>query len=597
MNTICRYSIRPERMIFYVHTSQEDIDGFYEGIIPEIILKYKGEFGTYGKPGLYIINNGSIDLKVIGIEYRPDDPRIEYPTDLEQIRTPIAFFRYETLIEDFANELREDVVMNHIQYLCDNDSSYRRYVEGTVKVKKNPDIIQIFPSGGHCRVMIAADYTPNELPESTNDEEAKLYKYFYFHDATTGGYNWNYIWPRISGYCLYGIQDYSLVYFDIKDFKAINIVFGHIVANELLIKITKTMGNLDWVYCSARCDNDNFAMMIKDMNKEETQAKLEAFFDSVSYIGENNNYKVCYRCGVVPMRSTIELGNIVADAGKQAKAFGTKPFKTEIVFFTDEMREKQDKSVRLRTYFDTAIEKDEFLVYLQPKFDIKTETIKGAEALIRWKYKCRSMLCPGVFIPMFEEGGLISKLDDIVLNKVCIKLKEWESQGKKLYPISVNVSRKSMGIVNLVDHLTSIVDSYGVDHSLIDFELTESAAYENQKEMINVISEFKNRGFRTSMDDFGTGYSSLSLLPIMHFDTLKIDKSFVDRIGSSDEFSKSDAVVKHIIALAKDLNLICLAEGAETKEQVNLLREYGCEVVQGYYYSRPLPVEDYEKYL
>ena len=178
-----------------------------------------------------------------------------------------------------------------------------------------------------------------------------------------------------------------------------------------------------------------------------------------------------------------------------------------------------------------------------------------------------------------------------------MKLKEWEKQGKPLYPISVNISRKSVGVPGLVEHLTEIVDSFGVDHSLIDFELTESAANDNQDNMIKVIARLNDQGFKISMDDFGTGYSSLSLLPIMHFDTLKIDKSFVDGIGKSAGCEKSCAVVKQIVALAKDLNLICLAEGAEKKEQVDLLRDFGCEVVQGYYYSKPLPVEEYEKLL
>ena len=136
-----------------------------------------------------------------------------------------------------------------------------------------------------------------------------------------------------------------------------------------------------------------------------------------------------------------------------------------------------------------------------------------------------------------------------------------------------------------------------MDHSLIDFELTESAMYDNQDTMIKIIEKLKHQGFKLSMDDFGTGYSSLSLLPIMPFDTLKIDKSFVDRIGKSNEYTKSCAVVKQIIALAKDLNMRCLAEGAENKEQVDLLRDFGCEIVQGYYYSKPLPVEEYEKLL
>ena len=335
-------------------------------------------------------------------------------------------------------------------------------------------------------------------------------------------------------------------------------------------------------------------MMIKDMPEEETREKLLKFFDEISVLEEDKNYRIYYRCGVVPMRNTLLLGDRVADAGKQVQRLGNKLYETEVLFYTDSMHDTLDWSTKTRYYLDTAIKQDEFLVYLQPKYDINKEKLHGAEALIRWKYHGRELLSPARFIPIFETGGLISKLDDIVLKKVCENLKRLRGQGKPLYPISVNLSRKSMGDPDLVEHLTGIVDEYGVEHELIDFELTESAAYDNQDYMISVLKALKDKGFRISIDDFGTGYSSLSLLTEMPIDTIKIDKSFVDRIEHSES---SQAVIKHIIAMIKDLRFTCLAEGAETKEQVDLLREFGCEIVQGYYYSKPLTVEDYEKKL
>lgn len=591
MKVISRYTIRPARRVFYINATQDDIEKFYKGGLPEQIACYQGTFGTYGTPALFRIKKEDGYHKVIGIEFRPDDDRIAYPEELESILLSPTFFRLEEFIEELVND---DIVMQHVETLCQNDTYQHPFMDGKVITKREPEIVQIYISHVQSCVMIDAKYTPDEV--NVEDEEARFKKLYYL-DTTTGGGNWNYMWPRMSGYLSYGIQDFAFAYFDIKDFKTVNIVYGHLTANRLLADIDQKMNELDWVYFCGRCDNDNYAMMIKDMSQEETKEKLEAFFESVSHIDVDDNYKVYYRCGVVPMRTTIEMGNIVADAGKQAKAYGTKPYKTEIIFFTEKMYDEQTISTRLRAYLDTAIERDEFMIYLQPKYDISNNKIKGAEALIRWKYKGREMLSPGRFVPMFEEGGLIGKLDDIVLKKVCESLKAWEEQGKALYPISVNVSRKSVGIPGLVEHLTDIVDSYGVAHSLIDFELTESAAYDNQEDMIHVIASMKEKGFRTSMDDFGTGYSSLSLLPLMPFDTLKIDKSFVDRLGTTDKCEKSCSVVKHIISLAKDLNLVCLAEGAEEKEQVDMLREFGCEVVQGYYFSKPLPVSEYEKLL
>ena len=164
-----------------------------------------------------------------------------------------------------------------------------------------------------------------------------------------------------------------------------------------------------------------------------------------------------------------------------------------------------------------------------------------------------------------------------------------------MYPISVNLSRNRMYDKNIVDHLKEIVDSYNVSHELIDFELTESATYDDKDQMIMVLNELRDRGFLISMDDFGTGYSSFSLLTEMPLNTLKIDKSFVDKIGTKLESHKDITVIRHIISLAKELNFVCLAEGAEEKAQVDKLRTLGCDVIQGYYYSKPIPMEEYEE--
>jgi EAL domain-containing protein (putative c-di-GMP-specific phosphodiesterase class I) len=252
----------------------------------------------------------------------------------------------------------------------------------------------------------------------------------------------------------------------------------------------------------------------------------------------------------------------------------------------------------IKAYVETAIEQDEFVVYLQPKFDIKTEKIKGAEALIRWNYKNRELLSPYSFIPYFEKDGTIDKVDDLVLKKICKTMERWKKEGKPLYPVSVNLSRSRMYDGNLIDKLAGIVDSYGVDHHLIDFELTESATYDNMERMLYVLRELRERGFKISMDDFGTGYSSLSLLTQMPIDTLKIDKSFVDKIAGDAERDEDIILLRHIITLAKELRFVCLAEGAESRNQIDRLRDLGCEIIQGYYYSKPIPLGEYEeKYL
>ena len=252
----------------------------------------------------------------------------------------------------------------------------------------------------------------------------------------------------------------------------------------------------------------------------------------------------------------------------------------------------------IKAYLDTEIVNDEFVVYLQPKVDINTEKIKGAEALVRWNYKKSEMLPPYKFVPFFEKDLSIGKIDDIVLSKVCEALAKWKKMGKKLYPVSVNLSRKVLYEKNIINHLDSIIDSYGISHDLIDFELTESATYDDPVQMLEILNNIRSKGYKISMDDFGTGYSSLSMLTRMPIDTLKIDKSFVDNLGTASEKENDIIVIKHIISLAKELNFTCLAEGAEKMCQVEKLRCLGCDIIQGYYYSKPISIKEFEeKYL
>ena len=385
---------------------------------------------------------------------------------------------------------------------------------------------------------------------------------------------------------------------DINGLKKINEAYGHIAANKVLSNIVKAMDEADFIYASGRCHNDNFAMLLKDMPEEELIKKLQAFFEKLSHLEEDPYYKIYYKCGLVPMQRAMLSGNRVADAAKMAQALCTNKQGTEIVIYTDKMHDDLSWGNYIKAYVETAIEEDEFVVYLQPKFDIKSEKIKGAEALIRWNYKNKEFLPPYRFIPFFEKDGSIAQIDDIVLKKVCAALARWKKEGKSLYPISVNLSRSRLYDENLIEDLVGIVDSYGVDHNLIDFELTESATYDNMEHMLNVLEELRARGFKISMDDFGTGYSSLSLLTKMPIDTLKIDKSFVDTITGSGQRQEDMIVLRHIVSLAKELGFVCLAEGAESKSQVDSLRQLGCEVIQGYYYSKPIPIADYEeKYL
>ena len=587
---------KPKRTLYYMDASKEDILSFYKGVVPPMIEKYADIFGTYDYPGIFYVSH--LQKEVIGIEFRSGDSRVDYPTELRSIELDEAFFYSIEIDDDTKPDL--SFVMDLFKDIAKENDAHRPYSD--LSIKEEPEVIAVFHGYRKFRILHEWKIYNDRAIDVINDDHDKfrkeeLYR-LAFTDPITGNYNWSHIEAFLEVPGDRDINDYAFAHFDIKQFRVINEAYGHIAANKVLNNIVKAMNEADFVYASARCHNDNFAMILKDMPDQELEQKLRELFEKGSVLEEDPHYKVYYKCGVVPMRRAMLSGNRVADAAKMAQALCTNKKGTEIVFYTDKMHDDLSWGNYIKAYVETAIEQDEFLVYLQPKFDINTEKIKGAEALIRWNYKNREMLAPYRFIPYFEKDGTIDKIDDLVLKKVCEVMDSWKKEGKPLYPVSVNLSRSRMYDENLIDKLTGIVDSYGVDHHLIDFELTESATYDNMERMLYVLRELRDRGFKISMDDFGTGYSSLSLLTQMPIDTLKIDKSFVDTIAGDDERNEDVILLRHIITLAKELGFVCLAEGAENRVQIDRLRDLGCEIIQGYYYSKPIPLGEYEeKYL
>ena len=586
---------KPKRTLYYLDASKEDILSFYKGVIPPSIEKYADAFGVYDYPGVFYVRQ--LQKEVIGIEFRNGDPRVEYPTEMRSLELDASFY-YSIEIDDDA-EIDLPFIRNLFEEIAGDDDAHRPYSDLCIE---EPEVIAVFHGYRKLRILHEwklyndrAIYVMNDDHDRFQKEE--LYR-LAFTDHITGNYNWSHLEAFLEVPGDREINDYAFAHFDIKQFRVINEAYGHIAANKVLSNIVKAMNEADFVYASARCHNDNFAMILKDMPEPELKQKLQELFESNSVLEEDPFYKVYYKCGVVPMRRAMLSGNRVADAAKMAQALCTEKKGTEIIFYTDKMHDDLSWGNYIKAYVETAIEQDEFVVYLQPKFDIKTEKIKGAEALIRWNYKNRELLPPYRFIPYFEKDGVIDKIDDLVLKKICKAMERWKKEGKPLYPVSVNLSRTRMYDDILIDKLTGIVDSYGVDHHLIDFELTESATYDNMERMLSVLRELRDRGYKISMDDFGTGYSSLSLLTQMPIDTLKIDKSFVDKIAVDAERKEDTILLRHIITLAKELGFVCLAEGAESRVQIDRLRDLGCEIIQGYYYSKPIPLGEYEeKYL
>ena len=586
---------KPYRRLYYSDATSEQIEAFREGTPFEAVSKFEGAFGTYDHVGVFYVKQ--LGRFVIGIEYRVGDERVRYPDDLQYIELEGTFF-YSVEVDDGV-PTDKDAIREIFEKIALDDDAHRSYSD--LSIKEETEVIGIFESERKERILYEWKVDIDRAAAIINDDmdalkKKTLYRQSFF-DPITKHYNWNHLQAFLEMPMDYGINDYAFVHFDIKEFRVINEVYGHIAANRVLCNIVKAMNEAEFVYASARCHNDNFAMMIEDMPEDEMIECLQDFFEKLSYFDGDPNYKIYYRVGVVPMQRTILNGNRVADAAKLAQSLGQNMNKTEITIFTDKMHDDISWGNYIKASMDNAVSNDEFMVYFQPKYDITGDSpvLKGIEALVRWNYRQEDILSPVKFVPFFERDGSIGKIDDVVLKKSCETLARWKREGKNLYTVSVNLSRSRFYFENLIDHLVSIVDSYHVDHHYIEFELTESATYEDMDHMMGILEELRDKGFQISMDDFGTGYSSLSLLTEMPLDTLKIDKSFVDKLGLEHEKKSDVAVISHIISLAKELGFTTLAEGAENEAQVRRLKELGCETIQGYYFGKPVTIEEFEK--
>lgn len=425
---------------------------------------------------------------------------------------------------------------------------------------------------------------------------AEELEYRVYHDTITGYYNWNYMWELLLHQLETQELKYAFAHFNIKDMKMVNDIYGHEVANDLLKMICAELENerkKGWILHACRCDNDNFSMLIKVMPEPQIVSHLNRFFEKISRLPANPDYRIYYRCGVVTADDAITGDVRVADYAKFAQNLGRNSLKSEINFFTSDMYRKVLEDKKLVSQMDDAIANDEFFVYYQPKYDVHTEKIVGAEALVRWNYKHEKMIPPGDFIPVFESTNVIGKLDDEVLRKVCVVISKMLIEGLTPVPISVNLSRMRLKNPALKDSIIRMVDSFQIPHNLIEFELTESAAYTDDESMLKLFQGLHEEGFKVSLDDFGTGYSSLSVLRKLPMDTLKIDKSFVDVVSTHGGDTRENLLLSDIIIMVKHLGFKCLAEGAETADQVQFLKNAGCDVIQGYYYSKPLPEADF----
>lgn len=387
---------------------------------------------------------------------------------------------------------------------------------------------------------------------------------------------------------------FAFVRIDIDRFKMINNFYGIKEGDKVLISIAQELKRISETFAHfvyGRLDNDVFACCLP-FKEENIEVIVKALQIRVKQGKKDYNIKLS--CGVYVIEdSSMDISEMHDRAFLAAKNCKGQ-FMENIAYYDDSMIENMRHEQFVINDVNKALEEEQFVVYLQPKINLATDRPYGAEALVRWKHPEKGMISPADFIPVYERNGIIGKLDQYMWTQACKLLRKWLDEGRDPDPISVNVSRVNLYNPRLVEILNKIITQYKIPAHLLNLELTESAFMEDQELIMRTMSKLHKIGFKIMMDDFGSGFSSLNILKDMELDYLKVDMKFLD---SQDFNGRGEKVLTSVVRMAKWLQLPAIVEGVETLEQVDFLKCIGCEYAQGYYFSPPMSVMEYEKYM
>ena len=385
----------------------------------------------------------------------------------------------------------------------------------------------------------------------------------------------------------------TIIILDIDKFKTFNKKYGHMKGNELLKRVGEEIKHsIRKTDIVCRLANDVFGIfLVGEVDVENITGRLNNKISRIKIGDIWYNLRISmgvYICDQdeKDVQSIIDKAIMAHDSikGKYHVPYGV---------FTEEFEQKMIRESEIENMMEEAIKNKEFEVYYQPQISTKTEKMERAEALVRWK-KDGNMISPGEFIPIFEKNYFIIKLEEFVYEKVCENIQEMKAEFKEIPKISVNISKESLLEKDFVEKYMKITEQYGISPNDIEIEITERTTVDSNIDMKEILEKIKEKGFSIAIDDFGTGYSSLNMLEMLPIDMIKIDKSFIERIGEKNETIN---LLEIIFLISKKLKLKTVAEGVEKSEQVSYLKKVNCDFIQGYFYAKPLGLDTFKNYI
>lgn len=414
-----------------------------------------------------------------------------------------------------------------------------------------------------------------------------------YTDMTTGGNNWLYFVKKGNRILKKkaASNDYAVIHFKMRKYRSFCTCFGVKEGEALIEKMYQVLKKyIKRNELMAYKENAAFGLVLSYTDDRELCKRIETLTTVLDAVLPK--MKLYFAVGIYKVqRKDNDIEQLYNNAVLACDMLGDEA-ENHIVFFDVEMNKRRLWERKVEDDMDAALVNKEFKVYLQPKISTAQEALAGAEALVRWIHPQEGFIPPNKFIPIFERNGFILKLDDYMLEEIAKQQAQWIKEGRKVVPISVNISRAHFAKEDLAEHICSIVDKYQVPHNVIELELTESAFFDDKETLLQTVKKLRAAGFPVSMDDFGAGYSSLNSLKELQLDVLKLDADF---FRGADAQDRGLLIVSEVIDLAKKLNMKIVAEGIESREQVDFLTEQECDLIQGYFFAKPMPVNEFEE--
>lgn len=558
-------------------------DGKNNSMISKIVEKFKGtkrkilvvednemnreilETILENEYDIFFAENGRVGLDVLKKNYR----------DLSLILLDVFMPVMDGFI--FLEKIQNDALLSSVPVIVTTGSTK---TEDEIRCLKlgasdfinkpyNPEVVR-----GRVHSIIRLRESVTTLNDIERDELTGLYtmQSFYHHvaEVLTSDYEGN----------------FDLSVLDLQGFKLVNSVFGEKKGDEVLAYIGKWYIEHDRKSIMARYGDKFFSLYPSEgrMGCEDRQKKLDELVSGAPV----SNLKI--KVGIYENVDRDAAPSVLCDRVILTALSIANNFTKTIAVYNEEIKAKFETDQTMEMTFEKALENKEFNVWYQPKISTITGEIEGAEALVRWIRDDGTVVAPADFIPLFEADGLISQIDEYVFEQVCALLKQRIDEGKPVIPVSINLSRNSIYQSTTVKKYSDTILNLGIPLDLVPLELTETAATEN-KDILDLVTKFKEVGFSIHMDDFGTGYSSLSCLTTLPFDAIKLDKSLVDTIGTK----KGNTIIRHMIEIAHEMGMKVVAEGVEQEPQVDFLKMNSCDTIQGFYYSEPKRALFFEK--